>query len=127
MKEHQPRTRETTIRWRKRTQLLPRGKKQSYNQKSWRTKAFSGSVRTTLILYSLHQRKRSCTSHHFQLMVKTWLLRMVVVENGVCGDSLVLRTPLKLKTSRGSSPCSVSSRSLAILISTPTWCGSGMS
>jgi hypothetical protein len=39
------------------------------------------------------------------------------------GERGVLRALLNSRTSRGSSPCGVSSRSPAILTSTPTWCG----
>jgi hypothetical protein len=41
----------------------------------------------------------------------------------MCDDSLVPQVPLKSRTSRGSSPCGVSSRSHTIPTSILTWCG----
>jgi hypothetical protein len=78
-------------------------------------------VKTTLILYSPYRKRRSRTSPHSHLIVKTWLLRTVMVERGACGASLVLQAPLRLMTSRRSSPCGMSFKSHATQTSIPTW------
>ena len=44
---------------------------------------------------------------------------MEVVESGICSASLVLRAPLKSRTSSKSSPCGVNSKSLATLTLIP--------